>query len=219
MANFDAVVFDLDGTLLDTIGDLAGAGNYVCRQNGWPEHSEQAYKRFVGNGIPKLVERFSPEGADLAAALAQFSARYAAHKADLTAPYAGIEALLARLAEAGLALGVLSNKEDTLAKAVIRQYFGDGAFCHVQGAVPGLPTKPDPTTLRALLAKPGFGGRVLFVGDSDVDILTAHAAGLEGCGVLWGFRDEAELRGAGAEYIAANVDELERLIMGGEARA
>lgn len=213
---FDAIVFDLDGTLLDTIQDLANAANYVCRQNGWPQYTVDQYKYFVGNGIPKLVERFSPAEARtpdrLAHTLDQFSRRYAAHKADVTAPYPGIPEALEQLRQAGVVLGVLSNKEDTLARAIVEQYFGSGIFAHVQGALPGLPVKPDPTTLRALLARPEFAGRrVLFVGDSDVDILTARNAGLPGCGVLWGFRTRQELESAGAAYIIQQPHQLVEL--------
>lgn len=210
---YDSFIFDLDGTLLNTIDDLANAANWVCRQNGWPTHTVEQYRYFVGNGIPKLVERFSPESqrtpGRLAETLAQFSARYAAHKADCTAPYPGICQALEQLKASGAALGVLSNKEDSLARAVVEQYFGRGLFDLVRGACPGVPVKPDPTALRGMLARPPFAGRrTVFVGDSDVDILTARAAGLDSCGVLWGFRTRGELEQAGASHLAAGPLEL-----------
>ena len=141
---YDTVVFDLDGTLLNTIRDLADAANYVCRAHGWPEHTLDEYRYFVGNGIPKLCQRFAPETARDEASqkevLAQFSARYAAHKEDTTAPYPGIEAMLEALSAAGVRYGVLTNKEHTLAQGVMEHYF-PGRFEFVQGAVPGVPTR------------------------------------------------------------------------------
>lgn len=213
---YNAFIFDLDGTLLNTIDDLANAANWVCEQNGWPTHTVDQYRYFVGNGIPKLVERFSPESQRtpdrLAETLAQFSARYAAHKADCTAPYPGIREALEQLKASGAALGVLSNKEDSLARAVVEQYFGKGLFDLVRGACPGVPVKPDPTALRGMLAQPPFAGRsTVFVGDSNVDILTAKAAGLDSCGVLWGFRTRDELEQAGADHLAAQPEELVQL--------
>lgn len=213
---YNVFIFDLDGTLLNTIDDLANAANWVCEQNGWPTHTVDQYRYFVGNGIPKLVERFSPESQRtpdrLAETLAQFSARYAAHKADCTAPYPGIREALEQLKASGAALGVLSNKEDSLARAVVEQYFDKGLFDLVRGACPGVPVKPDPTAVRGMLAQPPFAGRsTVFVGDSNVDILTAKAAGLDSCGVLWGFRTRDELEQAGADHLAAQPEELVQL--------
>lgn len=210
------VIFDLDGTLLNTIDDLADAANWVCAQNGWPEHSTEQYKRMVGNGIPKLVERFVPPEAHtpdrLAGALAQFSARYAAHKMDKTVPYAGIPELLRSLRGAGVDIAVYSNKADGLCRTIIRSYFGD-VFTLVRGSLPDVPNKPDPTgvcaMLRQLEADPAC---TLFVGDSDVDILTAHNAGLAAAGVSWGFRGEDELRATGAEYVVDTPEQLLQLI-------
>lgn len=214
---YHTVLFDLDGTLLNTIQDLADAANWVCAQNGWPQHTLEEYKRFVGNGIPKLCERFTPPQArgpqQLARTLAAFEARYGAHKQDATVPYPGIPEMLAGLAAAGVALGVLTNKEHCLAQAVMEHYF-PGVFAFVQGAGPGVPPKPDPAGLNALMARMGAAPQsTLFVGDSDVDIFTAHHAGLAGCGVLWGFRTEAELRAARAEYLAASPGALQGIIL------
>ena len=206
---YDTVVFDLDGTLLNTLQDLADAANFVCRARGWPEHTLEEYRYFVGNGIPKLCWRFSPETARDEATqrevLAAFSARYAAHKEDTTAPYPGIEEMLDALAAAGVRCGVLTNKEHTLAQGVMEHYF-PGRFEFVQGAVPGVPVKPDPTALRRLLVRMGAdAGRTLFVGDSDVDIHTAHNAGLPGAGALWGFRTKEELAAARAKAKASTT--------------
>ena len=215
---FDHVVFDLDGTLLNTLRDLADAANFVCRANGWPEHTVDEYRYFVGNGIPKLCWRFAPETARDEAAqkevLAQFSARYDAHKEDTTAPYPGIEAMLDKLEAAGVRYGVLTNKEDSLAKAVMEHYF-PGRFRFVQGAVSGVPTKPDPTALRRLLARMGADpARTLFVGDSNVDIRTGKNGSLDTCGVLWGFRSRAELEQEGAHHLVERPGQLLSLVLG-----
>ena len=201
------ILFDLDGTLLNTIDDLADAANWVCAQNGWPQHTVAEYKYMVGNGIPKLVERFSPAEARtpdrLAETLAQFTARYDAHKEDKTAPYPGIPELLKELKAAGIQTAVFSNKADALCGKIIEHYFGPGAFSAVRGSRPGVPTKPDPTGLwdlmRQLNADPAT---TLFVGDSDVDILTGHNAGLPAMGAVWGCRGAGELTAAGAEALA-----------------
>ena len=193
------VLFDLDGTLLNTIDDLADAGNWVCTQHGWPTFPVETYKHFVGNGIPKLVERFSPAEARtperLAATLAEFSARYDAHKEDKTAPYAGIPELLDTLRANGIQCAVFSNKADAFCGKIIDHYFGTGRFDAVRGSRPGVPTKPDPAA-------------TLFVGDSDVDILTGHNAHLPAMGALWGFRGRAELTAAGADALAAVPEDI-----------
>ena len=198
------VLFDLDGTLLNTIDDLADAGNWVCAQNGWPTFTVAQFKLMVGNGIPKLVERFSPADArspaQLAATLAQFTARYDAHKEDKTAPYPGIPALLDALKAEGIQCAVFSNKADALCGGIIAHYFGTGRFDAVRGNRPGVPTKPDPTGLFALMTELGADpAATLFVGDSDVDILTGHNAQLPAMGALWGFRGRAELTAEGVK--------------------
>jgi phosphoglycolate phosphatase len=216
---FKSVIFDLDGTLLDTIDDLADAGNWVCARNGWPTFTREQFKHMVGNGIPKLVERFSPESArtpaQLAATLAQFNARYAAHKEDKTRPYPGIPELLTALGRAGVQTAVFSNKSDGLARAIIAHYFGASVQA-ARGSMAGVPCKPAPEGLYALMDALGADrGSTLYVGDSNVDVETAHNAGLPCCGVLWGFRGEAELTAAGADSLAADTAQLEALILRG----
>lgn len=212
------VIFDLDGTLLNTLEDLADGGNWVCRQKGWPEHPTQAYKYFVGNGIPKLVERFSPPEhrgrEELAETLALFSARYDAHKEDKTAPYPGISHLLKQLKQAGVSVAVLTNKAHPMAREVIDRYF-PGLIPTVQGALPDRPVKPDPTLLHELMEALGADpAHTLFVGDSNVDIRTAKNGGLTGCGVLWGFRTREELLEEGADIIVEDPEQLLKLILG-----
>jgi len=214
------VIFDLDGTLLNTIDDLADAGNWVCKNHGWPVHTVEEYKYFVGNGMARLAARFVPEDwrtpEGIQAVLAEFLAYYDAHKADKTAPYPGIPELLGRLKEKGVGLAVLSNKAHALVPDIIEGYF-PGIFDFTQGAVDGLPTKPDPTLLRKLMGEMGAGvENTLFVGDSNVDIRTAKNGGLISCGVLWGFRSRQELEGEGADFIADTPHQLARLILGCE---
>ena len=211
------VIFDLDGTLLNTIDDLADAGNHVCQTHGWPIHTVDQFKYMVGNGIPKLVERFTPDGLskeELEQALSEFSAYYGEHKEDKTAPYPGVPQLLSALKGAGVHLSVLSNKAHALAGPVVESYF-PGVFDTVQGALPGAPLKPDPTLLHALMDTTGAKPETtLFVGDSDVDVLTGKNGGLTVCGVLWGFREREELKGAGADWIIHSPDQLAAIVTG-----
>ena len=211
------IIFDLDGTLLNTIDDLADAGNHVCAAHGWPVHTVDQFKRMVGNGIPNLVSRFTPEGLsedELSGALEEFSAYYAAHKEDKTAPYPGVAALLDALKGAGIRLAVLSNKAHALAGPVVEHYF-PGVFDYVQGALPDAPLKPDPALLRALMAHIGARPETtLFVGDSNVDVLTGKNGGLTVAGVLWGFREREELKDAGADWIIHSPDQLAAIATG-----
>ena len=216
---YQNVIFDLDGTLLNTIDDLADAGNWVCRNHGWPTHTVEEYKYFVGNGAPKLLERVAPPGTALTdelrrVTLAEFTERYNAHKEDKTAPYPGVRTLLERLRGEGIAMAVLSNKAHTLVPGIMEGYF-PGLFRHIQGAVEGMPTKPDPTLLHRLMGEMGaVREHTLFVGDSSVDIRTAKNGGLTSCGVLWGFRSRGELEAEGADHIAQTPEELGDLILG-----
>lgn len=210
------VIFDLDGTLLNTIDDLADTGNHVCTLHGWPTHTVDAFKLMVGNGIPKLVERFAPQGTSqevLDQAFQEFMDWYGVHKEDKTAPYAGMPEVTKALREAGVSIAVLSNKADVMAGPVVEHYY-PGIFPVVQGALPGLPTKPDPTLLHKLMDRLGATQEdTLFVGDSNVDIRTAKNGGLTGCGVLWGFRSREELEAAGADVIVSTPQELLDLIL------
>ena len=211
------VIFDLDGTLLNTIDDLANAGNWVCTQRGWPTHSVEAYKTKVGNGIPKLVERFAPQGTpqpQLEEALAQFMDYYGQHKEDLTAPYWGMAQVLDALKQAGVGIGVLTNKAHSLAGAVVERYY-PGVFPFIQGALPHRPTKPDPTLLYALMEQMGAKREsTLFVGDSNVDIRTGKNGKLDTCGVLWGFRSREELEQEGSDHLVARPGQLLSLVLG-----
>ena len=214
---YQTVIFDLDGTLLDTLQDLADAGNWVCRRNGWPEHPAEAYKKMVGGGIPNLVRRFSPEGSRssllLANTIAQFNAYYGAHNLDRTAPYPGVPELLAKLGERGVTMAVYSNKADAFSREIVEHFF-PGVFHLVRGQVQGVPVKPDPAGIHAVMDALGADpARTLFVGDSDVDVYTGHNGGLTVCGVTWGFRGREELEAAGADCLADTPAELEEKIL------
>lgn len=217
---FTHVIFDLDGTLLDTLEDIADACNWLCEQHGWPRHSLKEYCYFVGNGAAKLVERSVPAHArtpeQLEQLLKEYSSYYGVHKADKTHPYDGMPELLARLKQEGISIAVLTNKPDTAAKEVMEQYY-PGVFRLVQGGQPGVPLKPDPTAVHMLMERMGAEKEsTVFVGDSNVDIQTAKNSGIAGCGVLWGFRTREELEGEGADFIAPTPQALLNIILGQE---
>ena len=215
---YQNVIFDLDGTLLNTLEDLAGATNWVCARHGWPAHRLEEYKNFVGNGAPKLLERVVPGQVELTDALRcqlleEFTRRYNDHKSDKTTAYPGMPEAVARLKEAGVKLAVLSNKPHEAARPVVERYY-PGLFYKIQGALPGVPVKPDPTLLHKLMEEMGACQKdTLFAGDSNVDIRTAKNGGLVSCGVLWGFRTRAELEAEGAEFIVETAEKLAELIL------
>ncbi len=211
MAQWDTILFDLDGTLIDTIDDLS----WTCEQiltrwgrgnaDGTPVHDRDAYHHFVGNGIRKLVERAfggTLTETELDEAFHQFVELYDAHCADRTAPYEGVFQLLDKLKENGYRMGVVTNKAETQARRLATKFFEPYGFCCVYGSVADRPNKPDPQVVRMALSDCGATPeRTLFVGDSDVDVATAHNADLVCGGAVWGFRGEEELRRAGAEIL------------------
>ncbi len=206
-------IFDLDGTLVDSIGDLAVACNTALALRGLPQHSYEAYCSFVGNGIMRLVERALPEPLrspeNVALVRADFIAYYTDHLDVRTEPYPGIPQLLAELVRRGVKLAVASNKFQAGTEKVIRSFFPDIRFEAVLGQREGVPLKPDPAVAEEILSLTGIPReQALFVGDSAIDILTARAAGIRSAGVAWGFRRRAELKEAGADRIVDRADEL-----------
>lgn len=219
MRKYGAVIFDLDGTLLDTLADLAGSMNQVLHQLGLPEHPPEAYRYFVGDGMVNLARRALPtaERRDeiVGAAVAALREAYGRRWRRMTAPYPGISELLRTLDQQNLPLGVLSNKPDELTQVMVRAYFPDIAFAGVTGAQPSLPLKPDPAGARALAREFGLPpAAMVLVGDSGVDMQTARAAGMQAVGALWGFRPEAELRAAGAHTLVQAPADLLGLFPG-----
>lgn len=211
-----AVIFDLDGTLLNTLDDLAASTNAALEHNGMPRRTTDEVRRFVGNGLKKLIERAVPEGTDeamRAAVLDSFVVHYREHERDHTAPYEGIMDMLRMLARSGVKCGVVSNKIEPAVIALCREYFGDLVQAAV-GDAPGRSVKPDPSGVHEAVARLGIGGaECIYVGDSDVDIFTGHNAGMKSIGVTWGFRSEALLREAGADYICHTAQELLNLLL------
>lgn len=209
----DLVIFDLDGTLLNTIGDLAAAANRMRTLRGLAELDYATYCTYVGNGILRLVERALPESmrdpATVAAARADFLAYYIDHIDRYTTPYAGIPELLAELQRRGVRLAVASNKFQAGTEKLIRSYFPAIRFEAVFGQRAGVPLKPDPAVVGEILERTGVAAeRVLYVGDSGVDMQTAHAAGVRCVGVSWGFRSREELVAASADRIIDRAEEL-----------
>ncbi len=205
------VIFDLDGTLLNTLGDLAGAGNYALSQLGYPVHPIDAYRYFVGNGIPNLIHRILPEGhteAQHKECYDIFNEYYSAHKTDLTVPYDGMQELMKQLNEKGIACAVNTNKAHEFSSELIRNAFG-GDIRHIIGFGAGHPAKPDPSAALELISSCGVQPfDTLYVGDSSVDMQTAANAGIDACAVLWGFRDIDELSAYHPAHIVSSAEEL-----------
>lgn len=215
MSRINTVIFDLDGTLLYTLTDLLDATNYGLRKTGLPERSLEEVRRFVGNGIQKLMERAVPQGTDeevLTQALDAFRDYYALHCTDHTEPYDGVLDLVARLDEAGYRLAIVSNKVDSAVKDLNRTFFAEHIHVAI-GEREGVRKKPAPDTVYEALKELGSKKEeAVYIGDSDVDLATAANAGLPCISVLWGFRDRSFLVGKGAEHFAETPDDVLRLI-------
>jgi phosphoglycolate phosphatase len=210
---FDAAIFDLDGTLVDSLDDLGDSVNQVLEESGFPLHSREAYRHFVGDGIVALVRRALPAAARNEDLIARCTERmrtvYAGRWNRKTRPYDGVPELLARLERLGVPAGVLSNKPHSMTQKVVKELLPAFRFDAVLGAEAGFARKPDPSgaleAARLLNATPD---RTVYVGDSDTDMKTATAAGMHAVGVLWGFRDADELTAAGADTLVATPDEI-----------
>ena len=207
------VIFDLDGTLLDTIADLAAAANHALQQLGYPTHPVDTIRTYVGNGINKLLERSLPEAERNEEKVMQmrshFVPYYDKHNADLSCPYPGIVALLEELQHRGVMIAVASNKYQAATTELIKHYFPTIGFIEVLGQREGIAVKPDPTIVFDILKKAEVQPEeVLYVGDSGVDMQTAINSGVDAVGVAWGFRPKAELESFCPKGIIDKAEEL-----------
>lgn len=212
------VIFDLDGTLLNTIADLGNATNYALEQCGFSTHPISAYPRFVGSGITKLLERVLPESArtteNVDRLRVRFKEYYGEHLADQTEPYPGIPELLRQLTSRGVAVAVASNKYQAAVETIVNHYFPDIPWAAIEGQKEGIPVKPDPSIVFDILGKcPTPKTDVLYVGDSGIDMETARRACIESAGVSWGFRPVSELREFFADHIVESTGQLLRLAL------
>lgn len=211
MRRYETIIFDMDGTVLDTLEDLADAVNYALRKMKMPERSIDEVREFVGNGVRRLMELAVPDGFDnplFEETFAEFKTYYGVHCNDRTKAYDGILPLLRELKEEGYALAIVSNKLDSAVKELAEIYF-EGIVPVAIGEMEGVAKKPAPDTVYKALEELGMPVETaVYVGDSDVDIMTAKNAGLPCISVLWGFRDEAFLRAHGATQFVKKPEEI-----------
>lgn len=211
------VIFDLDGTLLNTIADLAAATNYALTQFGYPTHPTDAYRFFVGNGINKLFERALPEQErtpeNVLRIRSEFVPYYNIHNADLSRPYPGIEALLNLLQQHHLQLAVASNKYQEATAKLIGQYFPAIHFTAVFGQRDNVPTKPDPQVVNEIIQMAGVSkDEVVYIGDSGVDMQTGLNAGVTTIGACWGFRPKSELQAFHPDLLAEKPEDISHFL-------
>lgn len=211
-------IFDLDGTLLNTIADLATGTNQALEKCGFPAHPIEAYPMFVGNGINKLFERALPTEArteeNVLRIRAHFLPYYDEHNADLSTPYPGIPELLEHLQDRGIRMAVASNKYQRATEKLIRHYFPTIRFEAIFGQREGIPIKPHPQVVEEILTLvPVCKEEVIYIGDSGVDMQTALNAGVESIGVTWGFRPQDELVQHKPTYLANTTAEVENIIL------
>ncbi len=216
---YKIVVFDLDGTLVNSLCDLANSVNKGLKMAGLPEHPVQRYKKFVGNGREKLIERAMggawEDNIKRSIVKSTFDAEYALHSNDNTVDYPGCADLLQRLTDAGILTAVLSNKPDEFVPAILGKIYPNHKFTEAWGQRAEYRCKPAPDALNAILYKYGIDKRdCLYIGDSDVDVFTANNAGVTVVGVTWGFRGREELSKAGAGIIVDSADEIYRIAVG-----
>jgi phosphoglycolate phosphatase len=213
---YDIAVFDMDGTILNTLEDLADSLNYALRCSDFPERTIDEVRQFVGNGIRKLIERGVPAGTETPAVdkvHSDFTDYYKVHCYDKTKPYDGINRLLDSLKKSGCKTAVISNKADYAVQELCIKFF-EGKFDFAAGEKPGTAKKPSPDSLNDILEKMNIPhNRAVYIGDSDVDVQTAKNAGTDGIFVEWGFRDKDFLKENGAEIIVSSTEEIEKIIL------
>lgn len=210
---YSTFIFDLDGTLLDTLHDLAASCNYALAQHGLPTHSTDDVRRFVGNGVRRLMERAVPDGSDnplFEETFADFRRHYMAHSLDTTRPYDGIVEVVGQLKARGCRMAVVSNKMIAATQELVHHFFPDITVAIGEHEAAGIRKKPAPDTVYEALRQLGVSDRTtaVYVGDSDVDIDTARNAGLACISVLWGFRDRDFLLSHGATSLASHPLDL-----------
>ncbi len=212
----DTIIFDLDGTLLNTLEDLRDSVNYALTRQNFPLRSLSEIRSFVGNGIRLLMERAVPENTDadtFEICFKDFCDYYKIHMEDKTAPYEGVADMLKSVKNAGFKTAIVTNKVDFAAQDLCKRMFGE-TIDLVVGSVDGRPNKPAPDGVYYALDKLGSKlENTIFVGDADTDIITANNAGLPSVGVLWGFRDREIIEQEGAKYIVESVKDLEKLLI------
>ena len=211
------IIFDLDGTLLDTLADLADSANYTMEQMGYQTYPLESYRYFVGNGVPKLLERCLPEDKrteeNISAARKLFSEYYNIHFADKTRPYDGVNELLENLKKSGVKMAVASNKSDEFTQSIVKRFFGN-VFDIVQGGKADVPKKPAPDIAFGIMERLGaVPETTYFAGDSNVDMYTAKNSGLTAIGCLWGFRTKEELLDSGANFLAEKPSDIYDIII------
>lgn len=215
---FQTVIFDLDGTLLNTLEDLVNAANYVCQQNQWPQRSSEECRAFLGDGSMQYIRRVAPKWENspliVATATQQYCEYYAKHNAECTQPYQGVVALLETLKSRGVKLGIYSNKKHTACLQLAQLYF-PGVFIHVQGKENDSATKPELAgTQRVLEAMEANPCTTLLVGDSVVDVETARNAGMKCCAVGWGFHSAADLEAVKPDFMADSPQDIGKIVLG-----
>ena len=213
---FTLAIFDMDGTILNTLDDMTDSCNYILQKYNFPTHELNEIKFMVGNGIPKLIERALPEGTDKETfdkVLADFIEYYGKHCADKTRPYDGIIDCIKTLKAAGVKIAVNTNKVESAAIDLCNDYFPE-LFDVISGSRPGMPPKPDPAGIYEILTRAGVDGKeACFIGDSDVDVQCGLNAKLDVIGVDWGFRGEEFLHQHGADTVVKTPKELSDLLL------
>jgi len=212
------VIFDLDGTLVDTIADLAYAVNTTLAKHAWPKRHISEIRSMVGDGFPPLVQRAVPldvlaQDSLMSQVLAEASAFYSDHCVDRTRPYPGVEKLLSELNKRSIPCAVLSNKAHEFSTHIVSRLFPEGIFVLVQGEIMGIPKKPHPQAALSIASKAGYHpSDCVLVGDSPHDMMAARSAGMRAFGAGWGYRSAAELLTAGAEKVLSTPLELLKFI-------